>query len=135
MKLVEMNWKPSDRELRQFGLIALAAFPLLGWMWGAGPLLLKILAAVGAVLAILGFIAPVAVKPVYIGLCLVTMPIGLVVGEIMMALVFYGVFLPIGLVFRVMGRDALQLQLERAAPTYWAAKKKPNGAASYFQQW
>lgn len=135
MKLVEMNWSPGAQELRQFGLIALVAFPFLGWIWGAGPLLLKILGACGVVLAVLGFVAPVVVKPVYIGLCLLTMPIGLIVGELMMALVFYGVFLPIGLVFRVMGRDALQLQLDRGAVTYWTVKKRPNGAASYFQQW
>lgn len=135
MKLVEMNWQPSARELRQFGLIALVAFPFLGWVWGASPVVMSVLAAIGAVLACLGFVAPVAVKPVYIGLCLVTMPIGLVVGEVMMAVVFYGVFLPIGLVFRLIGRDALQLQLDRQAPTYWQAKKRPAGAASYFQQW
>lgn len=135
MKLVEMNWQPSDRELKQFGLISLVAFPLLGWMWGASSVVLTILAVIGAVLASLGFVVPAALKPVYIGLCLLTMPIGMVVGELMMAIVFYGVFLPIGLVFRLMGRDALQLQLDRQAPSYWQAKKRPTGAASYFQQW
>ena len=33
MKLVEINWNPTDRQLRQFGMIALVALPALGWLW------------------------------------------------------------------------------------------------------
>jgi hypothetical protein len=33
MKLVEINWKPSDRQLRQFGWMALAGLPLAGWLF------------------------------------------------------------------------------------------------------
>ena len=36
MKLVEMNWTPGDRQLRQFSGIALAAFPAAAWLWTAG---------------------------------------------------------------------------------------------------
>lgn len=135
MKLVEMNWTPSPRELRQFGVIALVALPLLGWMWGAGTTLLIILGVSGGLLAVLGLVAPPLVKPVYVGLCLITLPIGLVVGEVLMAVVFYGVFLPIGLVFKLIGRDGLELQIDRGCKSYWSAKKQPANAASYFQQW
>jgi hypothetical protein len=135
MKLVEMNWSPSSRELRQFGLIALVAFPFLGWLWGAGPVLLTILAIAGCILALIGLAIPSALKPIYLALCLITLPIGMIVGEVMMAVMFYGVFLPIGLVFRLLGRDALELRLDRQAQTYWAPKKKALSAESYFQQW
>ena len=36
MKLIEINWQPTDRQLRQFGVICLVALPALGWLWGGG---------------------------------------------------------------------------------------------------
>ena len=33
MKLVEVNWSPTDRQLRQFGTAALIALPLAAWWW------------------------------------------------------------------------------------------------------
>ena len=46
-----MNWNPTDRQLRQFGLTALAALPALAWLWRGGPTTILIAAAVGAGLA------------------------------------------------------------------------------------
>lgn len=134
MSLIDINWSPSDRQLRQFGCIALVALPALGWLWGAGSTLVGSLAAAGLVLAALGFVAPIALKPLFVGLSVVTMPIGMVVGEITMALVYYGVFVPIGLLLRLTGRDVLHKGLDRGGKTYWEPKKKPAGMASYYRQ-
>lgn len=32
MRLVQMDWHPQDRQLRQFGIICLLALPLVGWL-------------------------------------------------------------------------------------------------------
>ncbi len=141
MRLVEVNWNPSDRQLRQFGLTALVALPLLAWMWSGdsttdfNPTVVGIAAAVAVVVAAVGLIWPRAVKPLFIGLTVAGIPIGMVVGEIAMALTFYGLFVPLGLAFRLMGRDVLNLKLDRPATTYWQRKKKPADPASYLRQW
>ena len=136
MKLVKINWNPSDRQLRQFALIALAALPLLGWLWSAGNLTVTWVAAVvGAALAALGLLCPRVIKPVFLALSLLAVPIGMVVSEVALALVFYGLLLPMGIVFRFIGRDALQLKFNRQARTYWQRKKQPADAASYLRQW
>ena len=135
MKLVEMNWNPSDRQLRQFGVIALVALPLLGGLWGDwNPTTIGITAAIGAALAVVGWVYPRGLKPVFVGLTLVTIPIGLVVSELAMAVVFFGLIVPTGLVFRLVGRDALQRKLDREADSYWQPKKQPRDAAAYLRQ-
>jgi hypothetical protein len=134
MKLVEINWNPSVRQLRQFGVICLFALPLIGWTWNATPTTLGVLVAIGLIVAAASLRIPKAIKPVFLGLCIVAMPIGMVIGELAMLLIFFGVFLPIGLVFRARRRDALQLHFDRNAHTYWQPKKQPASANSYYRR-
>ena len=134
MKLIEINWQPTDRQLRQFGIICLVALPAIGWFWGAGPQLITGLAIAGGVLALAGLVAPRLLKPVFLGLSILVMPIGLVIGELAMVLIYFGVFLPIGLVFRVVRRDALHLKCDRNQPSYWKPKQQPASVASYYRQ-
>jgi hypothetical protein len=136
MKLVEMNWNPSDRQLRQFGVVALVALPALAWFWSGGrPTVVLPLAAAGLASAALGLFRPRALRPIFVLLSLLALPVGLVVSELTMALLFYGVFLPIGMVFRLLGRDSLQRKFEPEATTYWQPKRQPADTADYFRQW
>jgi hypothetical protein len=136
MKLVEINWNPTNRQLRQFGLICLVALPLLGWLWGgANPRVLGVLAGIGFILAAAGLFCAPTLKPIFLGLTILVLPIGLVVGELSMLLIFFGVFLPIGFVFRLLNRDRLQLDFDTAARTYWEEKPQPKSVAGYYRQW
>ena len=74
-------------------------------------------------------------KPLYIVLCLLAWPIGIVVNELLVALMFFAVFVPLGLVFRCLGRDALQRKIDPHASSYWQPKPQPKDAASYFRRW
>lgn len=140
MKLVEMNWNPSDRQLRQFGLIGLVALPLIGWLWfGESATAVNLTAvvvstAIGVVLAGLGLLCPGVLKPVFVALMLIAIPIGTVISEVALGLVFFGLFVPLGLVFRLIGRDVLDLKFDPEATTYWRPKKGPTDAAGYLRQ-
>jgi hypothetical protein len=79
-------------------------------------------------------IYPRSLKHVFVGLSLITLPIGLLVSEIVLLLSFFGLFLPVALAFRLLGRDALQRRLEPAAASYWQRKPTPAGVASYLRQ-
>ena len=134
MKLIEFNWSPTDRQLRQFGVICLFALPALSWLWGGGTTLVISLAVVGLFLAVAGLAAPVVLKPVFLAMTIVATPIGMVVGELAMRAIYFGVFLPIGLGFRIAKRDSLQLRLDQARDSYWETKKQPSNIASYYRQ-
>ena len=134
MALVNINWKPTNRQLRQFGAASVVALPAIAWLWNANTSVVGILALVGLCIAIIALVVPKAVKPIYLTLTILALPIGLVVGELSMLLIYYFLMLPIGIVFRLSRRDALQVAINRNAPTYWQAKKHPTGIGSYYRQ-
>jgi hypothetical protein len=134
MKLIEINWNPTVRQRRQIGAICLFALPLVGWSWSGSWQTTILLLIVGCVFALVGAVAPIALKPVFLTLTMIATPIGMVLGEIMLLLIYFGVFLPMGLIFYLMKRDALELKLDRHGTTYWQPKKQPSGPASYYRQ-
>jgi hypothetical protein len=133
MSLLDLNLRPADRQLRQFAWISLFALPLIGWFWGGSIPLIAILAVVGAAMVLVSLVWPQALKPIFLGLTLIALPIGFVVSELSLLLIYFVFFLPLGLLFRLMKRDALQLKFDRRASTYWQPKPRPRGPSSYFR--
>ncbi|MFM7843419.1 MAG: hypothetical protein ACKPEY_04200 [Planctomycetota bacterium] len=134
MALIEINWNPTSRQLRQFAGIGLIALPSAGYVWGGSWPAIGMLAALGSGLALAGYLRPAVVRPFFLALSLVTIPIGFVVGELALALIYFLLLLPIGLVFRLMGRDALSRRRDLAARSYWREKQQPKSSASYYRQ-
>lgn len=135
MKLIAIPWSPSTRQIRQFGVISAFAIPLFGWLWRTDTVASAILITIGIAIAILSFAMPSVVKPIFVGLMLAAAPIGMLVGELAMLLIFVGIFLPIGLGFRLIQRDALKLTIDKNARTYWQPKPTPENVASYYRRY
>ena len=51
------------------------------------------------------------------------------VNPIVLAIMFFLVITPIGLLMRALGRDALRLRLDQDAPTYWIDRTPPGPPA------
>jgi hypothetical protein len=134
MSLIDINWRPTHRQLRQFAVICFIALPLVGILWTRRLDVIAALAGIGFVLMLVGWFRPAAVKPVFLALTLIATPIGIVVGELAMLTIYFAVFLPIGLVFRLLRRDELQLAFDPRTKSYWQAKPQAKGAASYYRQ-
>lgn len=134
MSLIEINWSPSLRQLRQFGVLGLIAVPLIGWLWGASLAVLGMLVGVGGAMATVAWIRPRWLRPVFVGLMIAAAPIGMILGELSMWLIYFCVFLPIGIVFRLLRRDALQFTMKRNQETYWQSKTDPRELASYYRR-
>jgi len=134
MALIETNWNPSSRQLRQFGGLCLVALPLLAWLWSGSPTVITVLTVIGSLIALIAWVYPRAIAPLFVGLMLITLPIGMVVGELAMFLIYMTVFLPIGTYFRLTSRDRLRLKLDRQATTHWQPKRQPSSVASYYRQ-
>lgn len=147
MALIEINWNPDRRILRQFGLIAaglllsLAVVAMLAPHWrivAAIPLQPATLAWIAGGLALgcvlLALAAPRALRLLYVVLCGIGLPIGWVVSHAMMALLYYGVITPVGLFFRLIGRDALERRFDPAAASYWRRRTPVTDVRRYFRQ-
>ena len=61
-------------------------------------------------------------------------PIGWTVSLLLLALVYYAVFTPIAVVFRLIGRDALVLRRQPDAASYWREHEAPADVRRYFRQ-
>ncbi len=146
MAAIELNLRPDDRTLRQFGWIALAGFGLLaGLAWhewavfsfGLGSWREGVAAAFGALAlgsAAAGLAFPRANLPLWIGLAVVTFPIGFVLSYAIMGLLFFGIITPSGLLLRIFGRDPLERRWLPGASTYWVDAHPVRPKSSYFKQ-
>ena len=123
-----INTNPDKQELRKFGLIFAGMFILifvllLPWIWDKPrPTWAWIVAAVFIAFALL---APAALGPVY----RLWMKIGLVLGwintRIILGLVFFVIFTPVALFFKLLGKDPLKRRLDASATSYRIASEQP----------
>jgi len=134
--MITPQWHPDTKHLRQFAVISLFGFAAMGyvvWRTHAAALPAALLALFGVVVCVVGLVRPTWIRPVYLGLMAITLPIGWVVSGILLRLVFYVVLTPVGLLFRAVGRDALRLR-RPTTESYWIDHDGPDDPAGYFRQ-
>jgi len=72
---------------------------------------------------------------VFVGAMIVTFPIGWVVSQVMLAILFFLIVTPAAVLFRLKGRDLLARKNTAERPTFWTQKKMPEDVRSYFRQY
>ncbi len=138
MAVLDIQWTPSPRELRQFAVIWFpAACAVVGSVVYLRAGALGAAACVwvfGAAVAVIGGARPRAVRPLYLALVCLTYPIGWAVSHILLALIFFAMFAPLGLFLRFLGRDPLQRRFDPEAESYWTPRPPARDPESYFRQ-
>ena len=144
--MIEINLRPEPRTLRQFGFIALVGFGLLAaFAWGEwfifaiglGEARLAVTAVLGGLALVSGLFSlvyPKANLPIYVGLTLVSYPIGFVLSYVIMGTLFYGLITPVGLLFKLTGRDPMHRKFEPEAESYWVPVATTPTKERYFKQ-
>jgi hypothetical protein len=134
--LIDINWKPSQKELRQFAGIWLVFFGGLGaWWWFSGSTTVAQwlwIAAVG--IGVPGLAIPTLVRPIYVLWMALAFPIGWTVSHLLLGIIFYLVITPIGLLVRMLGNDPMTRTLDRNAKSYWVEHRTGADPKSYFKQ-
>jgi hypothetical protein len=137
MQWSDIPFDPPRRTLRQFAGLSLVVFGgLAGWNYFAKGQVVSsaVLAVLAVAIGLPGLVRPRLVRPVYVGAMILAFPIGWVVSRLLLAILFYGIVTPMGLVLRLSGRDPLRLARPAARTTYWVAKPEPADLRSYFRQ-
>lgn len=136
--MFELNLQPADRQLRHFAVLWVLFFLALTvrWCWPTGP----VYAAAGVsslvmLVGLIGWFRPLVIRPLYLTWMIGVYPIAWTVSRFVLALLFYGLFAPIGLVFRLLGRDGLGLTLDPKAETYWVSKGTSGDPRRYLEQY
>lgn len=138
MSLIEINWNPNHKELRNFGIISLIASVIIGLLLyvfkGLGIQWAVIIFVIGLIIFLSSMISFKVTRLIYLCLILVTMPIGLVVSFTLMAIFYFLLLTPLGLLFRLMGRDALGRKFDSSTDSYWVIRQPPDSLDRYFRQ-
>ena len=136
--MIKLQLNPEPRILGQFAWVSLFAFPLIAWLfhaqfglpdaWTYG------IAALGPVTLVTHLIG-LRIVPLFVfrGLVIITFPIGFVVFPVIIGLVYYGVFTPMGVGMRLFGRDVMGMKPDKSIKSYWHERGAPRPASSYFK--
>jgi uncharacterized membrane protein len=111
----------NEKELRKFGLvtgsIVAVLFGLfLPWLFNHGlPVWPWIIAGI---LGVWAMILPATLAPVYKGWMRIGMAVGWFNTRLILGILFFVIFTPIGLIMRLFGHDSMQKDFDKNAKTY-----------------
>jgi Saxitoxin biosynthesis operon protein SxtJ len=137
MRWSDIQFDPPRTMLRQFAGLWLVFFG--GWaLWeilrhermGFGGILAILAVTIGP----LGLIRPSWVRFIYVGWMVLAFPIGWTMSQIILAAMFFGLFTPIGFVFRLLERDTLLRRRRPELDSYWKHKPVSADLRRYFKQ-
>ncbi|MBF0570139.1 MAG: hypothetical protein HQL18_05145 [Candidatus Omnitrophica bacterium] len=116
------------------GVIA-AVFALLGTRRHGFGLPQKVELACAVLFVLVTAIRWEALKPGYKGWMKVAHLIGGVISTLILGVVFFLVFTPVGLLFRIIGKDHLERKIDKAASSYWHRRsRKESPREKYLNQ-
>jgi hypothetical protein len=131
-----VQWRPDRAELRRFAVAMSVGFAVIGlivaWRAQAFGKWTFFYWGIGAALAIAALV-PGLGRAAYLCVYVPTSAIGYVVSHIVLTLIFYLVFVPIGLLLRLMGKDLLQMRAARGQ-TKWRRVEEVKDANRYYRQ-
>jgi hypothetical protein len=138
----EVNWNPDRAARRKFAVSLMIGFPCIAVLlvlgrhfarggWPHGPLWLG---AIGFAAGLVFWVLPGIAKPAYrlwyfVGCC-----IGIVMGNLLLALFFYLLITPLGLLMRAMGRRPVSKGFDKSKSSYWEDAEKVSDPRRYYQQ-
>ena len=127
----------NPRSLRQFAtawLLFLLALAAQQWFKRGHHTAGLVLAPVAIVVGVAGLVRPTSIRWIFAAAMGLTFPIGWVISQCVVVLMFYLVVTPVALFFKITGRDLLCRKPAPDKVTYWMAKPSPTDMRSYFRQ-
>jgi len=137
MALLEVNFAPSARDLRWFGVVQLAFFGLVGALVARvadSSRAAVVLWTIGGTICIVYYALPPLRRTLYVAWMRAVYPIGWVLSHALMAVIYFGVVTPIGWLVRAISGDPMHRSVDRNAPSYWVEKQDNRSTKDYFRQ-
>jgi hypothetical protein len=136
--LFDESPRADSRRLRQFAAALIVLTTVLAAMkWrrhGVITTPVALAALVGWTIGAVGLVAPSRIAWLFHAVSAITRPIGRVVSEVVVIVLYFGIVTPIALVCRLAGRDRLQRRFDPQAASYWVRREPEPGVEHYFRQ-
>ena len=131
-----VKWFPDRIELRRFAIAMLVGFTLLGalavWRNHGFTRASMVMFALGVVLAVAAMI-PGLSRFAYLAVYIPSSFIGFFVSKVILFVVFFLVFVPIGALLKLLGKDLLRLRPEKPRAV-WTSMNSIRDANRYYRQ-
>ena len=129
------NIKSEKNDLRKFGItIGIILIMICGFLFLKQKESFQILLIVGTVLLILGIAIPVILKPIYWVWMVFATILGWIMTRVILIVLFYFVVTPISLVFRLSGKQFIDLSWNKRMSTYWKYRKRTDLFNNYYER-
>ena len=113
------NIKTEVIDLRKFGIIVGTVFLIIaGFLFWKEKQSFQLFLTIGIVLSVAGIAIPFILKPIYWVWMVLATILGWFMTRVILSLLFYAVFTPIGLIGRLIGKEFLNLK-DTTNNTYW----------------
>lgn len=114
---------PTDRS---FGFTFAVVFALAGgWLWWKSSRAGLPMLGAAAVFALLAIIVPRVLRPLNIVWMYFGALLNMIVSPVIMGIIFFGVFTPVSLFFKLTKRDSLRRKFDGKLASYWIERTPP----------
>jgi len=135
--LIRIDPNPSRRQLALFGLAWLVLFGVIGAIvlraTGATRAA-SVLWTLAAVVPAVGWVRPPVMRIAYLALSYASYPVALGISHGVLAMIYYLVLTPVGLIMRLVGYDPMNRRFDPEADTYWSPRQETEDVDRYFRQ-
>jgi hypothetical protein len=117
------NIKSEKSDVRKFGItIGVILLIIAGFLFWKEKESFQILLTFGITFCILGIAIPFILKPIYWVWMIFATILGWIMTRVILSLLFYIIFTPIGLILRFFGKQFLELRWDKSKQSYWHFK-------------
>ena len=114
------NIKSGKSNLRKFGIIVGTVLLIIaGFFFWKEKESFQLFLTIGTVLFVTGIVIPFTLKPIYWVWMVFSTILGWFMTRVILSLLFYVVFTPIGLIARLFGKQFLDLKQNHSQQSYW----------------
>jgi|TARA_B100001964_G_scaffold210190_1_gene244331 hypothetical protein len=114
------NIKSEKSDLRKFGIIVgIVLLIIAGFFFLKEKESFQLFLTIGTVLFVTGIVIPFTLKPIYWVWMVFSTILGWFMTRVILSLLFYVVFTPIGLIARLFGKQFLDLKQNHSQQSYW----------------
>lgn len=112
------------KELRKFALTMFCALGILGsiLVWRKRDIGF-VLWVIGSAALLIAWVRPRVLSPAYRYWMKLALTLGFVTSHVILAMLFYFVFTPLGTIMRLLGKNPLVLQPDKGLKSYWITKE------------
>jgi len=118
--------KPDRASIRKFGIVfsGIVLIIALVSLWRGRESLFIPLVAFSILLLLSSFVYPLLLYPLYFFMLKISGYMGWLNTRILLVVMYYIIFTPVALLFKLLGKDPLSRHFDRDATTYWMKREE-----------